>query len=255
MRVVLIPFLLIAATSVNAQTHQWAVIEDADHFTNIRQAPSANAPVVDSIGENQFFVVEKKRGDWWKVLNQSITPDGSGYIHKSRVRLINQLPDTAAQRLLRKVFGGYQRLVSLRNDINERRENTPDKFTAEDNALLLKTSQSISDTYDNSYEPALRFLPKYLCRTNDDRILQDLFRIMVADTGSASETPGDALGECYICQPEWFLKQLRTLPSEERNIIFKQTQFGLENNMEVAADKRAALSEMLNVEMVRKQSQ
>ncbi len=252
MRTVLIPILLIAATSVNAQTHQWAVIEDSDHFTNIRQAPSANAPVVNSIWENQFFVVEKKKGEWWKVLNQSIASEGSGYIHKSRVKLINELPDTAAQRLLRKVFGGYHRLVSLRNDINERRDNKPDKFTAEDNALLLKTNLSISETHDKSYEPALRFLPKYLSRTKDSAVLKDFFQIVAADTGSASEAPGDALGECYISQPEWFLKQLVALPSREREIVFKQTQFGLGNNLNVAADKRAALSEMLKVEMVRR---
>lgn len=66
-----------------------AIIMDKDGFTNIRQEPNNNSTVVGKIVEKQqFFFTPDYSKSWWKV--RLVDTGIVGYVHKSRIQLINQ---------------------------------------------------------------------------------------------------------------------------------------------------------------------
>jgi hypothetical protein len=73
-----------------------AVIEDPDGFVNMRSKPEADSEVVLKIQKDEFFVCEPAESDWWHVEDFF---GNEGYMHKSRIRLIKDLPGKALERL------------------------------------------------------------------------------------------------------------------------------------------------------------
>jgi len=61
-----------------------AVINDPDHYTNIRSGPSAKHEVVTRIVEGEVFCVTSLEGRWWRVRTAAGI---NGYIYYDRVRL------------------------------------------------------------------------------------------------------------------------------------------------------------------------
>lgn len=64
-----------------------AEINDPDGYTNVRNGMSTDAPIIDRLYVGQVYeVFPTADANWWKV----VTPSNvAGYIHKSRVRLLN----------------------------------------------------------------------------------------------------------------------------------------------------------------------
>ncbi|WP_426671734.1 hypothetical protein ACPPVU_10900 [Mucilaginibacter sp. McL0603] len=99
--ILIILFLFLFSSTVNAQQQfqldddlVYAVIKDPQGYVNIRQTPSVNAPVISKIYNYSVFSCESNKTNWWKVLY--IQPDNhskanwvEGYIHKSRVLILN----------------------------------------------------------------------------------------------------------------------------------------------------------------------
>ena len=61
-----------------------AVINDPDHFTNVRFGPGVQYRVVAKINEGEVFCVQSKSGQWWAVSTSNGTV---GYVYYDRVRL------------------------------------------------------------------------------------------------------------------------------------------------------------------------
>ena len=64
-----------------------AVINDPDGYTNVRNQPNGNAPIIDKIYDGDKFTVEMVDANWWKA---TTTSNVKGYIHKSRVQIIGK---------------------------------------------------------------------------------------------------------------------------------------------------------------------
>jgi uncharacterized protein YgiM (DUF1202 family) len=61
-----------------------AVIDDPDHYTNVRSGPGTNYEIVTRVVENEVFCVTAKRGRWWTIR----TANGiAGYIYYDRVNV------------------------------------------------------------------------------------------------------------------------------------------------------------------------
>lgn len=62
-----------------------AVIEDADHYTNIRSGPSTSYEVIARVLEGEVFCITSRKGHWWMIR----TAGGvDGYIYYDRVRVV-----------------------------------------------------------------------------------------------------------------------------------------------------------------------
>ncbi len=62
-----------------------AVINDPDHYTNVRSGPSTNREVVARVVDSEVFCVTAQKGRWWTIR----TARGvDGYIYHDRVRFI-----------------------------------------------------------------------------------------------------------------------------------------------------------------------
>ena len=73
-----------------------AVIQDPDGFVNIRAKPDTDSEVVLKIQEDEFVVCEPAESDWWRVKDFF---GNEGYMQKSRIRLVRDLPGKTLERL------------------------------------------------------------------------------------------------------------------------------------------------------------
>ena len=64
----------------------YAVINDPDGYTNVRQAPNGKSPIVARVDKSEFFFTNPQRGDWWKV---RLGSHQEGYMHKSRIVIVD----------------------------------------------------------------------------------------------------------------------------------------------------------------------
>lgn len=62
-----------------------AVINDPDHYTNVRSGPSTNHEVVARVVDGEVFCVTAQKGRWWTMRTASGV---AGYIYHDRVRVI-----------------------------------------------------------------------------------------------------------------------------------------------------------------------
>jgi len=88
---------------------QFAIIRDKDGYTNVRNAPRTNAGITFKLKEHQVFTIiddlapDPALGEWHYIGLGDYTANGStdmgdhdeqtGYIHKSRVLYLDQLPE------------------------------------------------------------------------------------------------------------------------------------------------------------------
>ena len=86
-------FVLFFATNSNAKSGL-ARTNDQDAFTNVRSGKGINFGIVATIDRNDFFYCDSLDIEWVKVIVLKWTEKGNqveGYIHKSRVQLIENL--------------------------------------------------------------------------------------------------------------------------------------------------------------------
>jgi len=88
--------LFAAAEQEEPTVGRLAVIEDPDGFVNMRSKPDANSEIVLKIQRDEFFVCEPAESDWWRVKDFF---DNKGYMHRSRIRLVKDLPGKTLERL------------------------------------------------------------------------------------------------------------------------------------------------------------
>lgn len=63
-----------------------AVINDPDGYTNIRSGHGTEYSIIYRIVEGEIFYTIPQNGNWWPVRTEN---NMTGYIHKSRIKLIN----------------------------------------------------------------------------------------------------------------------------------------------------------------------
>lgn len=77
---------VVSESSVNKPFSVHAVINDADGYTNIREAPNAKSAIIGRVESGHRFLTHPQPGDWWQV---QISADLYGYMHRSRISMLS----------------------------------------------------------------------------------------------------------------------------------------------------------------------
>ena len=198
-----------------------ARINDKDGFTNIRNGEGTDFKVVGTVNKDDFFYCELTNSEWYKVTALKWTEAGSqleGYIHKSKVQFIDDLPDTTKKRIIETIF--------------ETQKQSANKFQnawrSKDSLAYQTTVRALEDYSDNKYSPILPIFAYYFCKTRDIGTLNKLFATIWADKSSANEEPSFTLGDCFVCNSDIVLKQLKNIKSkEQRQLLISDIEWGL----------------------------
>ena len=201
-----------------------ARIKDVDGFTYIRTGQGKDFSIVGTVDTTEFIYCEPTtKSDWVKVMTLSWgeKKQVEGYIHKSRIHLIENIDTNEQKRLLTKILNTQKDLA--------------DKFRIafeNKNHKAYRKAVNELESYDElKYTPILSILPKYFCATGDSAIIKMFFATMWADRGSANETPSFEIGKCFICNPDLIIRELTKLKTKkEKNSIIDSIEWGLLNH-------------------------
>ncbi len=76
------------------------IINDKDGYTNVREAPSNEAKVIDKITDKEYFYyVPNSNSDWWQVSRKDDIKAIVGYVHKSRILKYSTMPNEIKQKI------------------------------------------------------------------------------------------------------------------------------------------------------------
>jgi hypothetical protein len=210
-----------------------ARIKDCDGYTNIRSGKGNEFPIVASFDKDELFYCEPTNADWIQVIALNFFTDKQqieGYIHKSRVQLIETLDLKSKQELLIQKLTKQKTLV----------DNFQKAFRNKDSLNYRTTLRELEASNENNYDPILDILPKYFCETKDTMLLQLFLATICADHGYADELPSCAIGECFICQTDIVVKQAGMIKNKEQyKLIYSDIEWGLLNHYNVEEESKS----------------
>jgi len=82
---------------------------------------------------------------------------------------------------------------------------------------------------EGPFETALGAAQERVCQFNDTEVINALFRVILATSNSASESPSWSLGNMFVCQPALVEQIFRGLPLDKQQALFPTLEFGFEN--------------------------
>ena len=217
MRIILsLTILSLISFSLYSQT-ELSEINDPDGFTNIREGKSSKTPVVAKVELGDFFYAEPSETEsWWKV---STIAGLVGYMHKSRVRLIKDMDDDYRKEVI---------MIAL--DMRKRDEESVAKAEQSgDEELAHKKRANREQNVWNVYNPALSTFPDYFCENPDEAMVDLFFQTILVTQNSANEIPSYTLGEMYLCNPDFILKQIGTYEYDDEQTLVGALYWGFEN--------------------------
>ncbi len=221
--------LIILCTTTSFAENKLARINDPDGYTNVRSGRGNEFSIITTIDKDDLFYCENTNAEWLSIiaLRWKDSKQIEGFIHRSKVQFIEALENNTQKELLMSILIQQQILA----------ENYIKACDDHDDLMHQKTVEKLESYGEIQYSPILEILPKYFCATKDTSILQQLFKTIWADAGSANESPSFALGESYICKPSLVLAQLKHVKNvKQRKFIFDNIEWGLLNHYNVDED-------------------
>lgn len=184
-----------------------AYINDPDGFTNIRTGQGTQYAIAGTISKEEFFYCEQSGAEWWKVqLNRWKGVPVEGYVHRSRVQFVHELPDKDIRQLFQSVFKLEGELGDTFSAAYQKYDEKRKRWPSISDSLAKERAVQRSESYDElRYTPLLEFFPSYFCRTRDTVLITTFFATCWSNTASANETPDFVAGDCYVCEPELIL--------------------------------------------------
>jgi hypothetical protein len=214
--------LIVLYTTTSFAENKLARINDPDGYTNVRSGQGVDFPVITTLDKDDLFYCEKTDSEWLKIiaLKWIDSKQIEGFVHRSKVEFIDYLDNKAKQELLKITLLKQTKLAT----------DFYNAWKSKDSAAHKKTVKLLEEYGELKYSSIIEILPGYYCETKDSTILQLFISAILADAGSANETPSFVIGECYICKPSLVLTQIKNLKTaEQRKLIFDDIEWGLIN--------------------------
>lgn len=176
--------------------NEMALINDKDGFTFLRLSPYQNSEIVDTIFSYEFFQVNTKTENGWSKAHNRWGK--SGYIHRSRVKALSTLSDAQQKVLIDSIF------------ILE-----PLYFTKK---LIWKNdSTGNKNFHEENFEAILGLFIQYQIKSFDKKLMKAFLNILIMETGSADESPWNALGLIYNQHPNKTLNLINEFDNKVLN--------------------------------------
>jgi hypothetical protein len=195
--------LILLIFSDSQANERLARVIDKDGFTNVRAGQGLSFDIVDKVTVNDFFYCETSdNSDWFKVklLKWYSGDQITGYIHKSRIQIIEELSNEEQKEIILGVLNRQKLLADKFVESHKTYNKEFRKWNNKADSILYRTTVGELELYsETGYSAILQLLPKTFCSTRDKLIISSFFTTIWSDKGSASEEPSFAIGECFAC--------------------------------------------------------
>ncbi|HYV94557.1 MAG TPA: SH3 domain-containing protein [Chitinophagales bacterium] len=216
--------LLLHSDSFAFEKWKPARIKDKDGYVYVRKGAGQGFEVVGKILSDEFFYCLPSDSDWWRINDESGL---EGYMHRSRIVLLENLSVSDKKKLFLKIFREEQQLADSSIVIYNARGNS--KWESESDSLRLhKAYLKFASFQDKKFVPVIRVFPMYFCDTKDSTLMNLCLSILWANPGSANETIGTVLGKCFYCNPDLIIRMIKRRPREEYHEFLDMIEVGLE---------------------------
>ena len=222
---IFITFTVLCSLTTLAQD-KLANINDADGFTNIRSGEGKEFEIVGTISKDDFFLCSWTDSEWIRIsgFRRQEGDQLKGYVHKSRVRLIDELDSKSQLGILTSVLTKQKELA----------DNFQKVFKSKDDAAYKRRRTELELHSDSKYSPTLNFLSKYFCSKKDKGLLTLFYATIWSDKGSANELPSFAIAQCFICNSDIVTEELNKIrDKEELKLLTDDIEWGLLNHFNV----------------------
>ena len=238
-------WLMIVHSVAFSQDWKPARISEKDGYALLREGQGKEFAVVDSIKADEYFYCKSSDSEWWAV-QHAYHGRLSGYIHKSRICLLESLPLKEMQNVIMTVFIKQEELAKeFVKSLAKIDKKTNNWKTEKDSVSNIESGRIKEIHSETHYNPILDILPLYYCRTKDTSVIIQLYKTLWTDGGSANEAPAWALGYCFVCEPELTSLSLKSLPNEIKEKAKGMIAFGL-NNVCKTREEEMKLNEILD---------
>jgi len=221
--------LCVIGFSTQMQGQKLAITDESTVYINVYKGNGTNYEIITRIGKDDFFYCDSVLNDEWvKITALEWTRNGEqveGFVLKNSILLVENFGIEKQKELIIQVLSTQKQLS---DDFNECYNVIDSGKKLEELNIRRKKMENYAEL---KYDPILDFLPTYFCQTKDTDILQLFYITMLANSGSANESPSFTIGKCYACEPDLVLNQIQYLESTEgKEFIFNKIEWGLENN-------------------------
>jgi flavodoxin len=120
----------------NTEGYGFAIIDDKDGFTNVREEPNLKSKIVGKIKEGELFFCRGNENfkDWFEIIYQG-RKDLSGYILRSQVRFIRNLSAIKNRKSIGDTLYIKNDSINLSMTIGKFNE-TQHKFLKDENSII-----------------------------------------------------------------------------------------------------------------------
>ena len=230
----LINILFLLCTLTLFAQNKLSVIKDADGFTNVRSGQGKEFSIIGTIEKDEFFYCNMMtKNEWVEIFTLGCSKEQiKGYIHRSRVQLVENLNYKKQKELIIKIF---DKQIILNENFIPVWKNRDKDMAAYQTAYIEHLNHSYCE-----YSSILGILPKYFCSTNDIEIIKFFFATMWADNGSANEQPSFAIGDCFVCRTNIIIEQLKKIKNvEQKEFILDHIEWGLLNHFNIDENEKS----------------
>ncbi len=175
--------------------HRLARIKDIDGYTYVRAGCGNGYTVIDTLRKIDFFEATDTIGNWVPVVAYKWRSNGSlvqGYIHRSRIEVLDTLPLEVQKAVIKKVLFDFYH----------------------------PATNSISTEFiDGRYDPVLGFLPHYISRSKDTGLLRIFMANSCRTKGSADEAVSFCWGSCFAQATGLMQYLVKRLPTKDDKVF------------------------------------
>ncbi len=237
--------LLILLIFTDSQANErLARVIDKDGFTNVRTGQGLSFEIVDKVTTDDFFYCEAENKNEWvrvKLLKWNSGNQVTGYIHKSRIQIIEELSNEKQKQIILTVLERQKLLADRFAESHKKYNKDLNTWNNKSDSVSYKKSVGELEYYsETAYSSILQLLPNLFCITKDNTLISNFIKTIWSDKGSANEIPSFAIGECFACDAKVLTDQIRQLKNrEQRDLIVSDIEWGLLNKFSVDESKES----------------